>query len=292
MHIPVLLKESIDNLHLKKDGIYLDATFGRGGHSEEILKNLNTPQHLYVCDKDPTAINSAKERFNGINAFCCNYSEIWSKAKDIKFDGILADLGICSAQLDNPERGFSFLHNGPLDMRMNQEDTLSVANLIDSVNEKELADIIYQYGEERFSRRIAKKILEWRKEGKLSTTTELASCVYSCYPRQKHDKHPATRTFQALRVAVNNEFDHLKKFLSLAPDFLKNEAYLVIITFHSLEYSIVKELLNTQYDDYRHGRRPFAMKKVTHPLFPSNKELEENPRSRSARLHIYQKIGG
>ncbi|NBW57376.1 16S rRNA (cytosine(1402)-N(4))-methyltransferase RsmH [bacterium] len=291
MHQPVLLNESLEALITLNDGRYLDATFGRGGHSKALLNRLQPEASLIVCDRDPTAITAAAS-FNDhrLSAFCCNYSDIFDKLENnCLLNGILADFGLCSAQLDNPDRGFSFQYEGPLDMRMSQNESLTLAQLIDTTSEKDLANIIYEYGEERLSRKIAKTILERRKKGLLKTTKDLAQCAIDCYPKGSL-KHPATRTFQALRIALNAEMDHLELFLKKAPLYLCEGGRLVVITFHSLEYTKVKTILNHQYDDMRHGRLPFAMKKVVHPLFPSENETRVNPRARSARLHIYEKF--
>ena len=290
MHQPVLLTESLEYLLTHQQGHYLDATFGRGGHSKAIMAQLSADGLLSVCDRDSSAIEVAKSiPDHRLKAYHCNYSEVFNFLPNASLDGILADFGICSAQLDNPARGFSFMQEGPLDMRMNQNDSMTLKQLLSTVKEKDLADMIYQFGEEKLSRRIARTIIERFKANLINSTKDLAQCAIDCYPKNS-PKHPATRLFQALRIAVNAEFDHLKTFLEKAPLFLKDGGRLVLITFHSLEYTMVKQALNHQYDDFRHGRRSYAMKRVVHPLEPSVQEAAENPRSRSARLHVYQKI--
>jgi 16S rRNA (cytosine1402-N4)-methyltransferase len=289
-HQPVLLNESLQAVITNPDGCYLDATFGRGGHSKALLEQLSTQASLMVCDRDSTAIDVARSlNDHRLESHCCNYSQIFQFMQINSFDGILADFGLCSAQLDNPERGFSFQKNGPLDMRMDQNESLTLEDFLGNISEKELATILYEYGEERLSRSIAKKILERRQQGLLKTTQDLAQCAFECYPKGS-PKNPATRTFQALRIALNKEFNHLETFLQQAPHYLCDGGRLVVITFHSLEYTKVKEILNHQYDEMRHQERAFAMKKIHHPLFPTDKEKKINPRSRSARLHVYEKV--
>jgi 16S rRNA (cytosine1402-N4)-methyltransferase len=197
---------------------------------------------------------------------------------------------VCSAQIDTPERGFSFNHPGPLDMRMDKTQDRTLASLLSSTKESDLANIIYQYGQERYSRRVAPVILEAFHAGKIQTTADLAhyvSKVVKQSPLEK--KHPATRTFQALRIAVNNELEHLSLFLKAAPTVLKNGGRLALITFHSLEYQIVKEHFMDKLTVMSYEAQHFKMVKIAHPLFPSALEQSSNPRSRSARLHIYEK---
>jgi 16S rRNA (cytosine1402-N4)-methyltransferase len=291
MHQPVLLTETIEALLSSHDGSYLDATFGRGGHTLGLLERLGACATVFVCDRDQLAIDAAKKILDPrLKAYCCNYSDVFQELETNSLDGILADFGLCSAQLDNPERGFSFQHNGPLDMRMSLNEPITLMDFLGKVSEKELANILYEYGEEKLSRKIASLILERKREGKCSTTKELAACATEVYPKGGLTKHPATRTFQALRIALNQELDHLSIFLNKSASYLKNGGRLTLITFHSLEYTKVKEILNHQYDEMKHGIRSVAMKKVTHPLFPSSQECSKNPRSRSARLHIYEKV--
>lgn len=290
LHIPVLLEESLEALQLRNDGTYLDATFGRGGHTKALLERAPSST-LFVCDRDLAALE-ALENWDAkpAQAWHTNYSAIDSYCEPASLDGILADLGVCSTQIDEADRGFSFTHSGPLDMRMDKSQALTLETLLRTTNETDLANIIYRYGEERYSRRIAKKICEDFPAGKIKTTADLASVVEKVVKQSKLEKkHPATRTFQALRIAVNNEFEHLERFLDKAPYCLKDGGRLVVITFHSLEYQIVKEhFLNKLKNDLWavHG---FKMKKVLHPLFPCALEQSDNPRSRSARLHVYER---
>lgn len=291
-HIPVLLHESLEHLLETKDlnkGSYLDATFGRGGHSEALLKRLGDGGHLYVCDRDLHAIEKAQSlKSSQITAYHCNYSEVFDHIPE-SLDGVLADFGLCSYQLDDPERGFSFRKTGPLDMRMDQTQNITVLDIIKKNNPKSLADLIYLYGEERRSRPIAREIYEKLYAGQLNTTEDLAECAIKFYPRNS-EKHPATRLFQALRIATNNEMKHIENFLFRAGEHLKVGGKLVLITFHSLEYTLVKTLVRDLSDKHRHNEHPWALKKLLHPLFPSDAETQRNPRSRSARLHVFEKI--
>lgn len=289
-HTPVFLEESLDALQLRNDGCYLDATFGRGGHSHALQQRVPDAT-LWVCDRDQTAINSlATWDRPPDQAWQINYSEINQYCPEESLDGILADLGLCSAQLDQAQRGFSFAGEGPLDMRMDPSQELTLEKLLHQVSEEQLANIIYRYGEERRSRSIARKILEALKAGSLKTTTDLAAIVRRCIKPSRHEKkHPATRTFQALRIAVNNEFEHLNLFLDRAPFCLKNDGLLVLITFHSLEYRLVREHFQDTLKAHLWEQKRFTMKKMIHPLFPSALEEQNNPRARSARLHVYQR---
>lgn len=294
LHIPVLLSESLEYLSISSDNStapqkFLDATFGRGGHSKEILKSLSPTSQLYICDRDVRAIETAnKWEESRLTPIHSNYSEVFNVI-DEPLDGVLADLGLCSAQLDCPERGFSFRAEGPIDMRMDLTQNQTALDVIKKSNPKTLADIIYKYGEERRSRPIAKEIYERYHKGQLKSTVDLAQCAIKFYPKGS-DKHPATRLFQALRIATNEEFEHIEKFITLAGENLKNNGRLVIITFHSLEYTVVKNAIRTINDQYRHNDTAWNLKKVTHPLFPQDCEIKSNPRARSARLHVFEKI--
>lgn len=290
LHTPVLLDESLEALQLAPQACYLDATFGRGGHSKALQERC--PQaELWVCDRDHTAIDSLHHwDRQPEKAWNMNYSEIDQHCPSESLDGILADLGLCSAQLDQAGRGFSFNSPGPLDMRMDLNQDLTLEQLLATTSETDLANIIYRYGEERRSRAIARHISAAFKAGNLKTTADLAHIVRRCIKPSRHEqKHPATRTFQALRIAVNNEFEHLELFLDRAPYCLKDGGRLVLITFHSLEYRIVKEHFQDQLKNILCAQKGFVMKKMIHPLFPTAVEQEENPRARSARLHVYER---
>lgn len=283
LHVPVLPKEIIEGLAPQSGGLYLDATVGGGGHSALILEVSGT--RVVALDQDAQAIAAAKVRLqpyrDRITFWQGNFADYESEQK---FDGIIADLGVSSAQLDQPERGFSFRHAAPLDMRMNQAQSLTAADLINTSDERELADIFYHYGEERLSRRIARHIVATRP---FETTTELASAVARVMPRHKSGRtrgmpiHPATRVFQALRIAVNSELSSIETFLAKAPLWLRPNGRLCVISFHSLEDRITKHTL----------RATECLKVLTSkPIYAQSEELDQNPRSRSAKLRIAERI--
>ena len=275
------MEEAIAGLNLKSGGRYLDATVGGGGHSQQILQRVQDTQ-VVALDQDKQAIAAAQTRLQDI----VDRVEFWQgnfsdyDPGETKFDGILADLGVSSAQFDIAERGFSFRHEAPLDMRMNSQQELTAADIVNYWDEKQLADVIYQYGEERLSRRIARRIVDKRP---LQTTTQLADEIWHSVPRSyRYGKiHPATRTFQALRIAVNQELDVLTQFLNIAPTWLNPEGRIVIISFHSLEDRIVKHSFR------QHDRLKVISKK---PIVPTDEECAENPRARSAKLRIAEAI--
>lgn len=282
-HVPVMPQPVIEGLNMaaQTGGWYLDATVGGGGHSELLLatdENLK----LVALDQDPAALKAAQTRLakfgDRVTFYHTNFAGF--DPGSIKFNGILADIGVSSAQLDTPERGFSFRKEAPLDMRMNPHQDLSAADIINHWDETELANLIFTYGEERLSRRIARNIVEQRP---FQTTTELAEAIARCVPKKyRYGRiHPATRTFQALRIAVNAELDVLTTFLSQAPDWLLPGGRLVIISFHSLEDRIVKQAFRN--DD----RLKIVTKK---PLVATETEVLENSRARSAKLRVAERI--
>ncbi|NEQ98758.1 MAG: 16S rRNA (cytosine(1402)-N(4))-methyltransferase RsmH [Cyanothece sp. SIO2G6] len=276
-HVSVLMEEAIAALNLQPQGYYLDATVGGGGHSQQILERV-AESRVVGIDQDGMAIAAAQAQLQDygdrIQFWQGNFSDY--DPGEQQFDGILADLGVSSAQLDLPERGFSFRHDAPLDMRMNSDETLTAADIVNHWDEKQLADVIYQYGEERLSRRIARRIVEKRP---LHTTTQLADEIWHSVPRSyRYGKiHPATRTFQALRIAVNRELEVLQDFLTVVPHWLGPGGRLVIISFHSLEDRIVKHSLR------QHERLTVLSKK---PIVPTEAECATNPRARSAKLRV------
>ncbi len=303
VHFSVLLKESVDGLNVKEDGIYIDCTFGRGGHSREILKLLTTGK-LLAIDQDPQAISYAQQEFKQANfaieqgsfeqlvSFCEKRGWLG------KVDGILIDLGVSSPQLDDAARGFSFMRSGPLDMRMNPEEGLSAKEWLLQVDEKTLAQVLRQYGEEKFSGRIARQIKEAMDEGLIETTLDLAEVVKKASPRIDRNKHPATRSFQAIRIAVNKELDVLKTVLEASIQVLAVTGRLSAISFHSLEDRIVKNFIRDQstikdlFPDspiLLEVVEP-VLKRMGKPIFPSKEECKQNPRSRSAVLRIAEKI--
>ncbi|WP_414575165.1 16S rRNA (cytosine(1402)-N(4))-methyltransferase RsmH [Anabaena sp. CCY 9402-a] len=280
-HLPVLPQEVITGLALRPGGHYLDATVGGGGHSRLILGAVPDIQ-LTAIDQDEDALAAAKKELaefgDRVKFIRSNFATY--KFPIASFDGILADLGVSSYHLDTPERGFSFRHTASLDMRMDQRQSLTAADVINEWDEKELADIFFKYGEERLSRRIAKRIVEKRP---LHTTTELAEAIASCVPpKYRYGRiHPATRVFQALRIVVNDELKSLETFLETAPKALVTGGRIVIISFHSLEDRLVK-----------HGLRNSPLLKVLtkKPIIAIDAEISDNPRSRSAKLRIAERV--
>lgn len=309
IHNSVLLAETIELLAPERGGIFVDCTLGLGGHSEMILQSSPKTRVIGI-DQDLEAIKFAKKRLEKFgkrfNVFHANFAELESvlqKAEVEKVDGILADLGVSSLQLDSETRGFSFRFDAPLDMRMNpNSDEDTAANLLETLSEFEIARIIYEYGEERFSRRIARRIVERRANGKSpKMTKELADLVAQAVPRNKKDKiHPATKTFQALRIAVNHELEILQDFLHLAIDKLNKDGRLAIISFHSLEDRIVKRTLqklsgkcecSPKFPICICGAEKKAEILTRKPIVPQEIEIETNPRARSAKLRACQRLG-
>ena len=302
-HIPVLLEQCLDGLDIKPDGIYFDGTCGGAGHSREIAKRLTTGR-LIGIDRDPDAVAVASERLSGLPAQVVrgNYSEIKQIADDLGIcgaDGILLDLGVSSYQLDNAERGFSYHNDAPLDMRMSKEGT-SARDIVNEYSKEQLTKILYEYGEEKFAPRIAETIIKKRSEKPVETTTELADIVRDSIPEKfRRDKNPCKKTFQAIRIAVNCEFDHLDRALDEGFELLKPGGRFCIITFHSLEDRIVKQRFAgwckgcTCPPDFPVcvcGNKPKGKLVCRKPLEASEEELEANPRSRSAKLRIIEKL--
>ena len=304
-HETVLMQEAVDALVVSDNGVYVDATFGRGGHSRAILERLGSNGRLVVFDKDPEAISVAKEiqETDGrLELAHAPFSELeeWMVAKELSgcVDGILFDLGVSSPQLDVAERGFSFLRDGPLDMRMNPGVGVSAAEWVNSAAEKDIADVLYQYGEERHSRRMARRIILERAEKPISTTGELAEIIKQANPAWERDKHPATRAFQGIRIFINDELSELDKGLEQALAVLKVGGRLVVISFHSLEDRIVKRFISTQAkgDNFPRGL-PVSqdllnprLKAIGKRVKASSVEVEKNPRARSAVMRIAEKI--
>lgn len=287
-HQSVMLQEAIDGLAVKPSGIYVDATFGYGGHAAAILQQLDSSGRLLAFDKDPIAIASAEILLNDKRLKIKHSSFIelqaWVDQLDLlhKIDGVLLDLGVSSPQLDDAERGFSFLKDGPLDMRMNNAIGMNAADWINSAREEEIANILYEYGEERFSRRIAKAIVEERKIAAIVTTKRLAEIVSAANPRWERHKHPATRSFQAIRIFINSELDELKKVLLQALEVLCVGGRLAVISFHSLEDRIVKNFMR------EHNRA--QLKIISKIIRPTDDEVKFNPRARSAILRVGEKL--
>lgn len=303
-HIPVLLEESINGLNIKPNGIYVDGTAGGAGHSIEIAKLLSDKGRIIALDRDPNAVEVASERLSKYNATVVrsNYSEI----KDVlatlninKVDGVLMDLGVSSYQLDTPERGFSYHNDAPLDMRMSQEG-MSAKDIVNKFSEQQIMKILFEYGEEKFARRIASNIVKLRMEKTISTTLELAEIIKQSVPASvRRQKNPCKKTFQAIRIAVNGEFEHLSHGLDNAFSCLNTGGRLAIITFHSLEDRLVKQRFTSwtkgcvcppDFPLCVCGRLPQGKLINKKPIEASQKELEINNRSRSAKLRIIERI--
>ena len=297
-HVPVLLKEAIDFLNIRRGGTYIDATVGLGGHSYEIAKRLGAPGRLIGLDKDPRALEIARERlvvkpsvgsedWPAVELRHGSFREIAHDRQPATIDGILADLGLSSLQLGDAARGFSFQAEGPLDMRMNPHSELTAEQVVNQFDERELADLIYEFGEERRSRRIARAIVRSRP---IRTTAQLADVVSAAARPmnrgREYDRriHPATRTFQALRIFVNHELDDLRALLMAGPRLLKPAGRVVMISFHSLEDRIVKDAFR---DGAKQGHYRLLTKK---PVTASEEEIERNPRSRSAKLRAAERV--
>jgi 16S rRNA (cytosine1402-N4)-methyltransferase len=305
-HSPVMYAQSLQALEIKSDGIYIDCTFGRGGHSQGILEQLGDTGHLLALDRDADAINSGIAIKMQLNP-CFSLQQAWfsqletvvqAKSWSGLVDGILLDLGVSSPQLDNPERGFSFLRDGPLDMRMDTSAGLSAAQWLAEIEEAKLAQILFEYGEERFARRIAKAIVNTRLTTPIVSTLQLASLIADNVPSREKHKHPATRSFQAIRIAINQELDELKHTLEQAVRVLKPGGRLVVISFHSLEDRIVKRFIRDESGyKYHSGKLPIKqvdiaqglLKKVGKAIRASLQEVESNPRARSAVMRIAEK---
>lgn len=306
-HVSVLLGASVDALVTDKDGVYVDVTFGGGGHSREILSRLGSEGHLYSFDQDADAeANALVAREDGVRlagddrwTFVRSnfrYLKNWMRYHDVDgVDGILADLGVSSHHFDDESRGFSFRFDSPLDMRMNKRGGKTAADIVNDYDEERLADILYLYGELKQSRKIAAAIVKARTQQRIATTKDLLDATQRCFPRER-EKKEVTKMFQALRIEVNHEMDALRDMLVAATKVLKPGGRLVVITYHSLEDRMVKNIMKTgnvegkqQQDFFGRVESPFKLV-VNKPITPSAEELEANPRSRSAKLRIAELV--
>lgn len=304
LHVPVLLNECIDGLNIHPDGIYVDGTAGGAGHSSAIAERLGSGGRLVSLDRDPDAVAVASQRLSAYkNAVVVhsNYSQLRDVLDSLnidRVDGVLMDLGVSSFQLDEGSRGFSYHSDAPLDMRMSKEG-LSAADLVNTFSEQQLAKIIFEYGEEKFSRRIASSIVSARASAPIETTLQLADIVRNSVPQKaRREKNPCKKTFQAIRIAVNGELDHLSKGLDDAFFSLKCGGRLVVITFHSLEDRLVKQrfagwckgcICPPDFPQCVCGRKPQGILVNKKPIEADEKELERNNRSRSAKLRIIER---
>jgi 16S rRNA (cytosine1402-N4)-methyltransferase len=306
VHRSVLFSEALQHLAIKENGRYIDCTFGRGGHSIGILARLGPEGLLLALDRDRTAIDSEvahvllEDRRFSLKQACFSELErlVAQEGWQNGVDGILLDLGVSSPQLDNAERGFSFLREGPLDMRMDRHGGISAAHWLAEVSEKKLADILFHYGEERFAKRIARAIIEKRAVSPLTTTRQLAALVESAVPHKDKHKHVATRTFQAIRIEVNQELAELQAVLNQSIRLLGAGGRLVVIAFHSLEDRLVKRFIKEQSGRiYRPeklpmhtaGAEPVNLKKIGRVIKPGAEETAANPRARSAIMRVAEK---
>lgn len=305
-HTTVLLDEAVEALVQNSSGYYIDGTFGRGGHSAKILQNLAPDGQLLAIDKDLTALEFAQTRFSDDPRFAIAHGSfaemaemIATRGKTAQVDGVLLDLGVSSPQLDDPERGFSFQYDGPLDMRMDRSSGESAADWLARADEKEIADVIFKYGEDRFARRYAKAIVAYRQKQRIETTAQLSKLVAEANPAWEKGKNPATRAFQAIRIHINRELEDLERCLEQSLDVLKDGGRLVVISFHSLEDRIVKRFMRRYIkgDEHLPAGLPYTqdmldqrLRAVGKAVKPSNEETVENPRARSAMMRVAERV--
>lgn len=304
-HQPVLLQEVLEALQVQENGIYVDCTFGRGGHAGAILQRLGAEGRLFALDKDPVAVAEARKRFGADGRFAIeqgSFTQLESRLNERgwtgRVDGILLDLGVSSPQLDDAGRGFSFLHDGPLDMRMDPEAGESAADWLARAGEGEIARVLKEYGEERYAKRIARAIVRSREaDGPIRTTGRLAEVVAAANPRWEPNKHPATRSFQAIRIHINRELEELAAVLEQAVAQLAPGGRLAVISFHSLEDRMVKRFIRRQerHDELppdlpvRHSELKPRLRAVGKAITAAEAELRHNPRARSAVLRVAEK---
>tara|TARA_Y100000296_G_scaffold73639_1_gene91351 strand:+ start:266 stop:1204 length:939 start_codon:yes stop_codon:yes gene_type:complete len=303
-HTTVLLNETVDGCVIDPDGVYVDGTFGRGGHSRQLLSKLGNQGRLIGFDKDSRAIESGNElaaedaRFQIVQSSFADMRSALASLGIEKVNGILLDLGVSSPQLDDAERGFSFMKDGPLDMRMNPDSGISAAEWVATTPESEIARVLKEYGEERFARRMARVLVEKRKNEEITRTLQLAEIIKHANPAWEKHKHPATRAFQAIRIAVNNELGDLENVLADSVDLLLPAGRLSVISFHSLEDRMVKRFIRAQEKgkDLPPGLPVMedqlgkTMKKIGKAIMPTRAEIDRNPRARSAVLRIAERL--
>ncbi len=305
-HSPVLHDEAVVALEIKPDGHYVDGTYGRGGHACSILAALGERGRLIVMDRDPQAIADARDRFGAdsrVTIIHDDYANMCQQIADLdlleQIDGVLLDLGVSSPQLDDARRGFSFQHNGPLDMRMNPEQGESAAQWLAHAEESDIARVLWEYGEERHSRRIARKIVEVRASRSIDDTATLAGLISQMMPRAKNNRHPATRSFQAIRIFVNQELEQIQLLLETVFDILKIGGRILVISFHSLEDRLVKRFFKSESSAPKIPRglplrdseieSTIRLKVIGRAIKAGARELESNPRARSAVMRIAER---
>ena len=307
-HVSVLLNECIENLNIKPDGLYLDGTLGLGGHSFEIASRMVNGGHLVCIDKDDFALDYAAKRLSEFLDRITFVKDDFRNAADVlerlgfgKADGMLFDLGVSSPQLDDSERGFSYMNDAPLDMRMDTDAVLTAYNVVNEWPEEELVRILFEYGEERYARRIAGAIVDRRNISPLNTTFELVNVIKSAMPSSamREKQHPAKRSFQAIRIAVNDELGAVRDMMDTVPDYLNEGGRLCVISFHSLEDRIVKTKIAARENGCTCPREApvctcgfiKTLKSVTRkPIIPTEAEIEANPRARSAKLRVAERV--
>lgn len=304
-HLPVLLEEVVEALAIRADGFYLDATFGRGGHTQAILDRLGQQGHLLAFDRDPLAIEYGRRHFaddTRVEFEHSNFSQgaavLTQRQLESKFDGVLMDLGVSSPQLDDAGRGFSFMQDGPLDMRMDTSQGETAAAWLAHVDEQQLVSVLKDYGEERFARRIARAVIEARQEHTINTTAQLVSIIEQAMPVKEKHKHPATRSFQAIRMFINQELQSIETGLAAMLNALKPGGRLVVISFHSIEDRMVKRFFKAKVTPPSVPKNlpvfdtdiTLPYKLVGKPKVASDQELAMNPRARSARMRVLERV--
>ena len=296
LHSPVLLEESVKFLIQNINGTYIDCTFGRGGHSNLILDKISKKATLYSYDKDPEAVHYASSiKNNNFKIFHDSFSNISSYHKEQSVDGIIYDLGTCSTHLDNAERGFSFNKDGPLDMRFDNSNGITVSDWINKADKKEIMDVLYTFGDEKHSKLISEAIISHREKYLIDTTSKLAKIIEEIYPDKKIKIHPATKSFQAFRIFINNELDEFKKSLQSAKKIIKTNGIIVTIAFHSLEDNIIKNFFKPSIKSFPkdiplNNEQESFFDCIAKKLRPSDFEIKNNPRSRSAIMRVFKKL--
>ena len=296
LHFPVLLEESVDFLVNKKEGSYIDCTYGRGGHTQKILETISSNSQLTSFDKDSDAIEHANNiqntHFKIIQDSFSNINKYFSKNS---VDGILYDLGTCSTHFDDASRGFSFRHNGPLDMRFDTKKGKPLADWINKATENDIKEVLYKYGDEKHAKLISRNIVEYRNKNTLDSTLQLANLIQDIYPDKKNKIHPATKSFQAFRIHLNDELTELSNSLIHAKSLLKKNGIVVVISFHSLEDNIVKNFFKAEIKNYPkdipiNNEEFKEFECIAKKVRPSAKEIELNKRSRSAIMRVFKKL--